>query len=65
MLNQSFPEIKDYMVSLVKSRGYKSRIPKDVFKTLLTHSLKQRPLYNIKLQKDFLFKKAAKRLVDI
>ena len=46
MLNQSFLEIKDYMVNLVK-RSYKSRVLKNVFKILLIPSLKQRPQSNI------------------
>lgn len=65
MLNQSFPEIKDYTVNLEKRKGYKSRILKNVFKTLLILSPKQRPQYNINLKKDFLLKKAAKRLLDL
>ena len=53
MVNQSFPEIKDYMANLAKRRGNKSRILKNVFKTLLIPSPKQRPEYNINLQKRF------------
>lgn len=53
MLNQSFPEIKDYMANLAQGKGDKSRIPKNVFESPLTPSLKQRPEYNINLQNRF------------
>lgn len=61
MLNQSFPEIKDYMVICVKRQGYKSRILKNIFKNLFILSQKQKLQYNV--QKDFFIQKSCQEVI--